>query len=107
MTEGMAIEVAKHQMRDMNVGCKYLLRFRHLILKPGETRILESASELILLISPVSNIRVQSSAGFYELTNTPNELQYVHSGRVQIVNLEAKLFTHVKILHVIPRISNT
>lgn len=107
MTEGMAIEIAKHQMQDMNVGCEYLLRFRHLILKPSETRVLKAESELIILISPVGNIRVLSSAGFYEITNTPNELQYVHSGKVQIINLDNKLFTHVKILQVIPRITNT
>ena len=107
MTEGMAIEIAQHQMQDMNVGCEYLLRYRHLILKPSETRNLNATSELIILISPVGNIRVLSSAGFYEITNTPNELQYVHSGKVQLINLDTKLFTHVKILHVIPRLINT
>lgn len=107
MTEGMAIEIAKHQMRDTGVGCEYLLRFRHLILKPSETRVFDSRSELIILLSPVGNIRVLSNAGFYEITNTPNEVQYVHSGKVQIINLEVKLFTHVKILQVIPRTTNT
>lgn len=104
MTEGLAIEIAESMMRERGIKCEdYLLRFRHLILNYSEIRELSAKSELYILLSPVSLIRVFSRSGVYDTTVLLNEAQYVHTGQITVTNLEQKTVVHVKFLQVIPK----
>nr|WP_294860127.1 hypothetical protein [uncultured Fluviicola sp.] len=104
MTEGLAIEIAEKMMRERGIGCDdYLLRFRHLILGIGETRPVSAKSDLFLLLSPVSLVRVYSRSGVYDTTISLNEAQYVHTGNFTVANLDTKAVVHVKFLQVIPK----
>lgn len=103
MTEGLAIEIAENMMRERGIKCEdYLLRFRHLILNGNEIRDLSAKSELFILLSPVSMVRVFSRSGVYDTTSQLNEAQYVHSGEITVTNLDKGL-VHVKFLQVIPK----
>lgn len=104
MTEGLAIEIAENMMRERGIKCEdYLLRFRHLILNIGEILQLSAKSELFILLSPVSQVRVFSRSGVYDTTVLLNEAQYVHSGEITVTNLDTKGVVHVKFLQVIPK----
>ena len=104
MTEGLAIEIAEKMMRERGIGSDdYILRFRHLILGIGETRPVSAKSDLFILLSPVSLIRVFSRSGVYDTTVFLNEAQYVHTGNFTVTNLEIKAVVHVKFLQVIPK----
>jgi hypothetical protein len=103
MTEGLAIEIAEQMMRERGIKCEdYLLRYRHLILAIGETRSVSAKSDLYILLSPVSTVKVFSRSGVFDTTVLLNEAQYVHSGEITISNLD-KMVAHVKFLQVIPK----
>lgn len=105
MTEGLAIEIAEQMMRERGIKCEdYLLRYRHLILAIGETRSVSAKSDLYILLSPVSTVKVFSRSGVFDTTVLLNEAQYVHSGEITVSNLD-KMVAHVKFLQVIPKIT--
>lgn len=103
MTEGLAIEIAEQMMRERGVGCEnYLLRYRHLVLGVSETRQVSGKSDLYILLSPVSQVRVFSRSGVYDTIALLNEVQYVHTGEFTVSNLDQAI-AHVKFLQVIPK----
>ncbi|MBI1836442.1 MAG: hypothetical protein HYR91_04165 [Flavobacteriia bacterium] len=105
MTDGLAIEIAKKKMLELEVGENYLLRFRHLVLIPDESRIVKAPNDILILLLPDENIRVVSKTGAFDLTDKGiSEMQYVYSGTITIQNLNQKLPVHVKLLQVIPKI---
>lgn len=103
MTEGLAIEIARLKMRELGIGDNYLLRFRHFILAPGAKLEVKGDGHLFLLLTPdTTGLKVKSKTGAYDLTGTFIELQYVHSGTVQLENGSGKLPVQAKLLQVIP-----
>ncbi|MNE07273.1 hypothetical protein D3C87_22760 [compost metagenome] len=103
MTEGLAIEIAEQMMRERGISCEnYLLRYRHLVLGASETRQVSGKSDLYILLSPVSQVRVFSRSGVYDTIALLNEAQYVHTGEFTVSNLD-KAIVHVKFLQVIPK----
>ena len=75
-------------MREMGYGKDYLIRFRHVLLKVNEVRELTAYNQILLLIEPVHNMRIESDVGLFDLTEDhANEMQYEHRGRIIITNL--------------------
>jgi hypothetical protein len=86
----------------MGNGKNYLLRFRHLLLQGSETRELTAYNQVLILIEPANNIKIESDVGVYDLNESfANELQYEHRGRIKILNL-SPVPTNVRFLQAIP-----
>lgn len=103
MTEGLAIEIVEHKMRELGVGENYLLRYRHFQLEPGGKRVLKTLNHLFILLTPDVDSQVSSRNGVFDLKDTTApEMQYLHNGEITLVNQNPKFFISIKFLQVIP-----
>jgi len=102
MTSDLALDYIARRMNEMGFGKKYLIRFRHLLLKLGEVREITAYNQIFLLIEPMPNIRIESDVGLFDLTEDhANEMQYEHRGRIKITNLSLTP-TNARFLQAIP-----
>jgi hypothetical protein len=102
MTSDLAIEYINRRMQEMGHGKKYLLRFRHILLKEAETRELIGYNQIFILIEPIQTIRIESDVGLFDLNEDhANEIQYEHRGRILIKNLSLSP-TNARLLQAIP-----
>lgn len=103
MTVNLALEYIPRRMCELGYSSLYHIRFRHLLLKPGEKRRIGGYSQLFLLVEPPNDVRVESLMGMYDLSDhLTNELQYEHQGEITVINLSAVL-AHVRFIQVIPK----
>jgi hypothetical protein len=103
MTINLALEYIPKRMCELGYGAAYFMRFRHLLLQPGEARTVAAHGQLFLLVEPPNDIRIESDSGFYDLSDSsPNEFQYEHQGGIVITNLSA-VSGHVRFIQVIPK----
>lgn len=103
MTEGLAIEIAEHKMRELGVGKEYLLRYRHFQVEANKKRILQTQNHLFILLTPDVDSLVSSRNGVFDLKDTAaQEMQYIHSGEITLINQNIKLAISFKFLQVIP-----
>lgn len=82
---------------------KYLLRYRELLLGPGEHLQIDASGELYLLIGSIDGwVTIQSDLGIYNssITNT-NELAHEHTG-LMIVRNPVGVPSRVRFLQAIP-----
>lgn len=102
MTPALAQEYVKRRMIELGYGDKYHLRFKHMILQSGETRIEKAYGSYYILVEEPVNISVRSQNGIFDLsfTNT-NELQYEHHGKIYIIN-SAGGVSRARFIQVIP-----
>jgi len=102
MTSDLALDYIARRMNEMGFGKKYLIRFRHILLKLGEVREITAYNQIFLLIEPMSTIRIESDVGLFDLTEDhANEMQYEHRGRIKITNLSLTP-TNARFLQAIP-----
>jgi len=102
MTSDLALDYISRRMQEMGYGKKYLLRFRHVLLKVNESRELTAYNQIFLLIDPIATIRIESDVGLFDLNEYgANELQYEHRGRIKISNLSLSP-TNARFLQAIP-----
>ena len=102
MNEGTAIEIAKFKMKELGVGRKYLLRYRHFHLDLKEKREIKGENHLFILVSNGRGFKVESKAGIFNLMdNGVNEQQHVHRGLIQIENTSRRRI-EIKFIQVIP-----
>lgn len=102
MTSDLALDYISRRMQEMGYGKKYLLRFRHVLLKVNEFRELTAYNQIFLLIDPIATIRIESDVGLFDLNEYgANELQYEHRGRIKISNLSLSP-TNARFLQAIP-----
>ncbi len=103
MTEGVAIELARTKMRELGIGKKYLLRYRHFQLQPSKKMVLKMGNDLLILLIPDVDTRVFSRNGIFDLKDLAvSEMQYLHTGLVSLENLNIKTAIQIKLLQVIP-----
>ena len=103
MTEGVALELARAKMRELGIGKKYLLRYRHFQLQPSKKMVLIMGSDLLILLIPDVDTRIFSRNGIFDLKDLAvSEMQYLHSGDVNLENLNTKTAIQIKLLQVIP-----
>ena len=102
MTSDLALDYIGRRMQEMGYGKKYLLRFRHVLLKVNESRELTAYNQIFLLIDPIATIRIESDVGLFDLNEYgANELQYEHRGRINITNLSLSP-TNARFIQAIP-----
>jgi len=103
MTINLALEYISKRMCELKIR-EYHLRFRHLLLQPGEQREMAAHTHLFYLVEPPGDVRVESDVGLFDFTETlTGEMQYEHRGKLTITNLSA-FFNHVRFIQVIPKI---
>lgn len=102
MTTDLALEYIPRRMKELGYGDNYSIQFRHFVL-PVMTEINESfPNQLLILIEPSEAIVVKSDTGIFDATiDNINELQYEHSGEVQMVNYTI-VTQHARFIQVIP-----
>lgn len=104
MTSDLALEYINKRMAEMGHDKNYLLRFRHVLLRAGETREVIGYNQIFILIEPTVNVRIESDVGVYDLNDDfTNELQYEHRGIIKIKNLSL-LSLNTRFLQAIPLI---
>lgn len=101
MTIALAIEYIPRRMKELDIT-DYMMRFRHLVLLPGESRSLEADNQLFILVDEVSEISIISDMGVYDLSEEGlNEQSYEHQGTISIQNHSAQA-AHLRFIQVIP-----
>ena len=104
MTTGFAIDYIPKRMCELGYGDCYIVRYRHLVLQPRETRKIDAAGQLLLLVDPCGDIRVESIAGMYDQSEDQvNEFSYEHRGETVVTN-QSIFISHVRFIQVIPQI---
>ena len=102
MTSDLALDYIGRRMQEMGYGKKYLLRFRHVLLKVNESRELTAYNQIFLLIDPIATIRIESDVGLFDLNDYgAKEQQYEHRGRIKITNLSLSP-TNARFIQAIP-----
>ena len=102
MTSDLALEYIGRRMNEMGFGKKYLIRFRHILLKVNEVREITAYNQIFLLVDPVHTIRIESDVGLFDINeDQANEMQYEHRGRIKITNLSLSP-TNARFLQAIP-----
>lgn len=102
MTVGFALDYIEKRMKVIGYGANYLLKFRHLVLQPSETRKVQAFNEYYLLIEENAYITIVSDFGLYDTgTTITNELQYEHFGKIRMTN-KREAVTSAKFIQVIP-----
>lgn len=87
MIPELANEYIKRRARELGRKDNYHIRFRHLVLGPGETRRIDAPMQLYLLAEPIEFIRITSDMGIFDLAEfSTNELQYEHKGKIAVTN---------------------
>ena len=67
---------------------------------------LKAYNQLMVLIEPSEEVRVESNTGLFDLSEYQvNELQYEHSGKIIIRNL-SNAPNHLRMIQVIPKLKN-
>ena len=103
MTINLALEYIPRRMCERGYGNRYIMRFRHLRLDPGEERRLRGYQQLFLLIEPPDDLKIESESGSFDVSDDrANELQYEHEGEIIISNL-SPFSNHVRFIQVIPK----
>ncbi len=107
MTTEFASDYIQRRMCELGYGSSYTLRFRHLVLQPGEKRNLSVQNQLFVLVGPLCDLRIESNTGVFDLSeDQANELQYEHSGDVYITN-QSLFINHTRFIQVIPKFCKT
>ena len=103
MTINLALEYLCKRTGELGIGSNYVLRFRHLRLQPGEKKIIPAFGQLVILVEPADDVRVESNVGLFDLSeDLTNELQYEHQGEILVSNLSA-VSNHLRFIQVIPK----
>lgn len=103
MTIALALEYIPRRMEELGYGEQYILRFRHLVLKPQEKLEINACNQFFILVEQPADVSVESQAGIYDLSRTnTNEMQYEHQGIITIGNLGGRA-NHLRFIQVIPR----
>ena len=103
MTTSFALEYIPRRMQELGIANNYLLKFRHFVIQPSDSLIIDSYNQYFLLVDSESELTVSSEFGNYDLLDTGiNEQQYEHQGKITIANT-SKILKHIKFIQVIPR----
>lgn len=103
MNETLALAIARSKMRELQVGDNYILRYRQITIRIGEEIPLDFQNQFLILINPDQTLRVVSQLGVFDfIDRSINEMQFVHTGKINLQNLNQKLALYVPFLQVIP-----
>ena len=101
MTVALALEYIPDRMKKFGYE-KYDIDFRHFVLQPSETKVVDSFNQFYLLVSELSNISISSYTGDYDLSNPGiDEQTYEHQGLIFITN-NGSSTAHIQFIQLIP-----
>lgn len=102
MTIDLALEYIPRRLAELGHKDGFHMRFRHFSMRGEEKIQIAVYNEFFVLIEDVSEVRISSDTGVYDLTATNvNEMQYEHQGAIEIIN-QSVTITHVRFIQVIP-----
>ncbi|MCU0435922.1 MAG: hypothetical protein MUC87_20865 [Bacteroidia bacterium] len=97
-----AMEYIPRRMCELEFGQNYVMRYQHIRLENSEIILLNVDNDLLLLISPETGIRIESSTGVFEINDPAvKQQQHEHTGTVKIINRN-KFFIHAVFIQVTP-----
>jgi hypothetical protein len=103
MTTQLALEYIPKRMCELGHGSQYILRLRHFVLKPFEKREINVNNNLMILVEPFCDARIESSEGVFDLSeDLINEIHYEHRGELKIIN-HSIFINHIRFIQVIPK----
>jgi hypothetical protein len=103
MTITLALEYIPRRMKELGYGKKYYLRFRHMVLQPGEKIEIDAYNQFYILVDETDNLNVSSEFGEFDLSqNKTNEQLYEHQGQITVTNYSGSI-NHVRFIQVIPK----
>lgn len=103
MNIAFALDYIPRRMMELGYGLDYTTRYLHLRIEKGQTLVLRAYNQLMLLIVPESNIRIISSRGIFDSSDTTiNIQQHEHSGKISITNKDRTANTLVLLIQVMP-----
>lgn len=103
MNSALVYEYIKRRMVELGHGDKYSILFRHVVVESGSKVNITAYNELWVLIEPVEMVEIISASGFYDLSvNLSNELQYEHTGVIEIKSYAGDRPLHVRFVQAIP-----
>ncbi|MBD3637201.1 MAG: hypothetical protein HUJ25_07620 [Crocinitomicaceae bacterium] len=106
MREGTAIEIAKFKMKELGVGKRYILRYRHFVLDSLEKKQIKAENNLYILIAENAEIKIESKTGVFDLKDEGiNEQQHIHRGLINLENFD-KQIQAIRFIQVIPILKN-
>jgi len=104
MNSALVLEYIKRRMAELGHADHYSLQFRHIVLAASEKLLIEAYNELWVLIEPVEMVEVMSAGGLFDLSvNYSNELQYEHTGSIEIKSYAGDRAIHVRFVQAIPK----
>jgi hypothetical protein len=104
MNSALVLEYIKRRMTELGHADRYSLQFRHIVLASNQKLFIEAYNEVWVLIEPVEMVEIQSAGGLYDLSiNYSNELQYEHTGEINIKSYAGDRPVHVRFVQAIPK----
>ncbi len=102
MTIEFALAYIPRKMREMGFGDDYMIKFRHIILKPQQQQVIRAYSQFYLLVDQ-PQVSITSDFGTYDLLETnSNEIIYEHQGLITIKNNSTDYY-RIRFIQVIPK----
>ncbi|MGQ0829346.1 MAG: hypothetical protein ACT4ON_13240 [Bacteroidota bacterium] len=90
-------------MEELGYGNDYYIRFRHIVLQPGEKIEIDAYNQFYILVDRADNLNVSSEFGEFDLSaNKTNEQLYEHQGQITIKNYSGAL-NNVRFIQIIPK----
>ncbi|MBN8865853.1 MAG: hypothetical protein J0H92_20940 [Sphingobacteriales bacterium] len=104
MTTDLALEYIRGRACELCYGKEYTIRFRHFVLQPHESRMIDGHNQFFILVEPYCLIRVESATAIFDLSeDKANELEYEHRGTIVLLN-QSVFLNHARFIQVIPKI---
>ncbi|QHS60829.1 hypothetical protein GWR21_14860 [Chitinophaga agri] len=104
MNSALVMEYIKRRMIELGHGDRYNVLFRHIVLGSGSKIEIVAYNELWVLIEPVEMVEIISASGFFDLSvNLSNELQYEHTGVIEIKSYAGDRPIHVRFVQAVPK----
>jgi hypothetical protein len=102
MTAELALEYISKRVCELGYGNDYTIRVRHFVLKPKESRKINSHDQFFVLLEPYCELRIESANALFDMSeNQINELQYEHRGEITLTN-QSIFITHARFIQVVP-----
>ncbi len=103
MTIEFALAYIPRRMIELGVGNNYMLKFRHLIVKPLEELQIPAYNQFYILVDQPQEVSITSEFGIFDLLETnSNEIIYEHQGLITIKNNSTDYY-RIRFVQVIPK----
>ena len=87
MNVEFALAYIHDKMEKLGVVQGYFIKYKHFMIQPLETKIIDAYNEYYFLIQSANELKVRSVMGVYDMLDTGiNEQQHEHQGKITITN---------------------